>query len=210
MKSLASLITAIFFAFGVGTISGTVNAEERPRNPATPWLAGQLLIASPDMRDPRFSKTIIYMVQHDREGALGIVVNKQIGEGKISELLKGLGRRTKDAKGQIRLHLGGPVQPDRAFVLHSGDYQRPDSRTIKGGISFTTNMDILDDLGAGKGPRHILFALGYAGWGAGQLDNEIEHGSWTVAAANDEIVFKSGAKGSEAWEKIRKASGLPL
>jgi putative transcriptional regulator len=156
--------------------------------PAHGSLAGQLLIASPDMRDPRFDHAVILMVRHDRDGALGIVINRRVGERSLAQLLAAIGE-TADATDKVPVFLGGPVQPDMALVLHSAEYRCPGTLDIDGLVAMTANPQILRDMAAKAGPQKTLFALGYAGWGPGQLDGEMAHNVWYTAPEDPKLVF---------------------
>src|SRR5262250_2927046 len=118
-------------------------------------LAGQLLIASPDMDDPRFAQTVILMVQHSKDGALGIIINRPVGELSYAELLKSIGETGSAANGKVRIYAG--------FVLHSRDYHRPETLDIDGRIAMTASPNVLRDIAAAKGPKKSLIAFGYAG-----------------------------------------------
>ena len=170
--------------------------------------AGQLLVASPKMGDPRFQKSVVYMVEHNARGALGLIVNKVYGKGPLGKLMQGFGMDPKGAEGRITLHFGGPVAADGAFILHTGDYKSPRSRPVDDAISFTTDTRILRDVVAGKGPRRLLFVLGYAGWSAGQLEEEMARGDWSLSKADEDRVVGDG-KG-DVWERIVGDSEVPL
>ena len=195
---LAVLAVLFGAAFGV---------HAQPSSPQGKY-AGQLLVASPKMGDPRFEKSVVYMVEHNDEGALGLIVNKVYGKGPLAKLMQGFGMDPGDAKGRVTLHFGGPVAPDGAFILHTGDYKSPRSKPVDQSISFTTDTRILEDVASGKGPRRLLFVLGYAGWGAGQLENEMARGDWSLSEANEDRVFGDG-KG-DVWERIVEESKVPL
>ncbi|MDH3579318.1 MAG: YqgE/AlgH family protein [Hyphomicrobiales bacterium] len=202
------LLLALLAILAIAPLFGQAGAQIPQRPGASVYLTGQLLVASPELQDPNFSKTVVFMVDHGPDGALGIIINREIGAGRIAMLMKGFGLKGADAKGKIMLHFGGPVRPQGAFILHSSDWHTPLSRRIDTEVSFTTDADILRALGAGKGPKHVLFALGYAGWTAGQLENEIESGAWTVAPAGAARVFRHAK--DTLWDEMRGNSGIPL
>ena len=152
-------------------------------------LAGQLLIASPDMDDPRFAQTVILMVQHSKEGALGIIINRPVGELSYAELLKSIGEHGSAANGKVRIYAGGPVQLNAGFVLHSPDYHRPETLDIDGRIAMTASPNVLRDIAAAKGPKKSLIAFGYAGWGPGQLETELMRHDWYTAPEDPALVF---------------------
>ena len=152
--------------------------------------AGQLLVATPKLEDPRFTGTVIYMVRHDaRTGAMGLVVNRQLGEVPMAVLLKQSGLPGEGAKGSVRLHVGGPVEATQIFVLHTDDYAGPDTVKVASGVAITSEPSILKSIAEGKGPRRARFTLGYAGWAPGQLEAEMEAGYWVVVPADAAIVF---------------------
>jgi len=155
-----------------------------------PGLTGQLLVATPEMTDPRFARTVIYMIHHDGGGAQGLIVNRPLGELPMAALLAQVGLESPGAQGTARLHSGGPVDVRRLLVLHSSDYIGPGTLAVPGGsFAFTAEPSILGVIAQGKGPRRVLFALGYAGWAPGQLEDEMRKGVWVRATADEAIVF---------------------
>jgi putative transcriptional regulator len=165
-------------------------AEPADAPPQSARLAGQLLVATSELQDPRFTRTVIYMLRHDaRTGAMGLVVNRQLGEVPMAVLLKQSGLPSEGVKGSVRLHVGGPVEATRIIVLHSDDYAGPDTVKVAGGVAVTTEPSILKSIAEGKGPRRARFTLGYAGWAPGQLEAEMEAGYWIVVPSDDAIVF---------------------
>lgn len=162
---------------------------EPPDVTASNSLAGQLLIASPQMREP-FDHAVILMAQHSRDdGALGIVINHPIDSRPIADVLKALGADASGIKNNVRVFLGGPVSPNIAFVIHSADYRRDDTVDIDGRVALTDAAEVLRDIGAGKGPGKSLVALGYAGWGPSQLEDEIASGAWIAVPEDPAVVF---------------------
>jgi putative transcriptional regulator len=121
--------------------------------PARPSLAGQLLVAAPWIGDPRFERTVILIVQHSPSGAVGIVINKPIGETSIASMFQALGQKGGDVPGDVRVFSGGPVEPEVGFVVHSADYRRPETVAVNDRLSMTSRLEILRDIGAKKGPR---------------------------------------------------------
>jgi putative transcriptional regulator len=152
--------------------------------------AGQLLVATPELEDLRFSRTVIYMVRHDAgSGAMGLVVNRPLGEVPMAVLLRQSGLPEEGAKGSVRLHVGGPVEAMRIFVLHTDDYAGPDTLKVGNGVAITSEPSILKSITEGKGPRRARFTLGYAGWAPGQLEAEMRAGYWVAVPSDDTIVF---------------------
>lgn len=178
-------------------------SPEASLNP--PFLAGQLLVAAPKMGDPRFAETVIYMVKHDESGAFGLIVNKAYGTGPIKEFLKGFDIDGSNVNGNIRLHYGGPVAPAAGFVLHTTDYKGPDTQVVSDTLGLTMEKSVLKAIAEGHGPRLSLFAFGYAGWGAGQLEGEIARGDWFSAPAEEKLIFdeEQETKWTRASDKIR-------
>ena len=187
------LIVAALAAIGV-----TPGHSAEPRA-AAGNLTGQLLVASSEMQDPRFAQTVIYMVRHDASGAQGLVVNRPLGELPLAVLLEQMGMETKGIQGSVRLHSGGPVDGLRLFVLHTADYVGDGTLSIKDGIALSWEPAILGAIAQGKGPRRALLALGYAGWGPGQLEAEIKAGAWVRAAADEALVFDTDH--ATKWER---------
>ena len=150
-------------------------------------LAGQLLVASPSMGDPRFERTVILMVRHDKDGAFGIVVNRPAGERPLAELV--LGERDAPVAGKVRIFAGGPVQPELGFVIHGTDYRGPGTVEITARLAMTSSREILRDIGSGKGPMQSLIAFGYAGWAPGQLEGELKRRDWSLAPGEPKLIF---------------------
>lgn len=161
-------------------------------------LAGQLLVASPDIEDPRFRRTVILVVRHNKDGALGITLNRPVGEISLASLLKSLGEKDPAARGNVRVFAGGPVQSGAVFVIHSTDYSRAEINAINGLLAATSSKEILRDIGQNKGPQKTLIALGYAGWGPGQLEAEIARHDWETAVADAALVFDE--KRERLWD----------
>ena len=155
-------------------------------------LSGKLIVAMPALGDPRFERTVILICAHSDEGAMGLIVNKPLPELHFSDLLTQL-KIPKSPNGRdIRVHFGGPVERGRGFVLHSGDYDGGTSTTqVPGGFNMTATLDILEALAQGSGPKLALLALGYAGWGPGQIESEIARNDWLVLDAVPDLVFSS-------------------
>jgi putative transcriptional regulator len=169
-----------------------------PEHSDTTSLAGQLLIAAPTIGDPRFAHTVILMVRHDQEGALGIVINRPVGERSIAALLEATGHDDADVAGILRVFAGGPVQPELGFVVHSAEYRRAETVDVDGRVAMTASRQVLLDIGHSQGPEKSLFALGYAGWGPGQLESELAQRNWFTAPEEPKLVFDDDRDG--LWE----------
>jgi putative transcriptional regulator len=166
------------------------------RNPpaasADGFLTGQLLIAMPAMADPRFSQSVIYLCAHTSEGAMGLIVNRPVVKPTFEELLKQLKVAPHPPHRQIRLCAGGPVENARGFVLHTVDWVGEGSLRVNDEFALTASLDVLQAIAEGGGPRECLLALGYAGWGPGQLDQEMQQNAWLSGPADEPLLFDSG------------------
>ena len=163
-------------------------------------LAGQFLVATPSMEDPRFARTVILMARHNKDGAFGLIINRPAAERPLSQLLEALGEKGAPVSGTVRLFAGGPVQPELGFVVHSPDYMGPQTLEVDGHVSVTMSLDILKDIGAGKGPQKSLIMFGYAGWAPGQLEGEIARRSWTTVPADSKLIFDQDR--SQLWDIV--------
>jgi putative transcriptional regulator len=170
------------------------------------YLTGQLLVAMPQMRDPRFARSVIYMCAHNADGAMGLVVNRRVGSITFDDLLQQLGIGPNRRNDEIRIHFGGPVEQGRGFVLHSADYQQSGTMRVDDGVALTATLDILKEMAAGGGPRRSLLALGYAGWGPGQLDAEIQANGWLQVPADEALVFDEDI--DNKWERAIGKIGI--
>lgn len=159
-------------------------ASDRPQ-----VVAGQFLVAAPDIGDPRFHHAVILLVRHDASGAFGLVVNRPIEQKPIADILKALGEKPGNAQGKITIYAGGPVQTEIGFVLHSAGYRRPDTMEIDGKVAITSDPAVLRDIVEGRGPRKYIFAFGYAGWGPGQLEHELARRAWFIVPGDVKLLF---------------------
>jgi putative transcriptional regulator len=158
-------------------------------HPGEGWLTGQLLVAMPAMQDPRFARAVICLCAHSGDGAMGIVLNKPLEGLSFEELLKQLNLDPVPPQRRIRLVSGGPVENGRGFVLHSDDWETEGSLKVQPGVALTASVDILKAIAGGGGPREGFLALGYAGWGPGQLENEIQQNAWLSVPADERLLF---------------------
>jgi putative transcriptional regulator len=171
------------------------------------FLEGKLLIALPGMTDKRFAQTVIFMCGHSATGAMGIVINKPIPDLSFAQLMEHLKISTdSDVTPDYPILYGGPVESGRGFVLHSGDYQASDSLPVSEEISLTATVDVLRDMAAGKGPKRVLFALGYAGWAPGQIENEFHENGWLHCDADPALVF--GTQPDALWRTALARLGV--
>jgi putative transcriptional regulator len=162
-------------------------------------LTGQLLVAAPEMGDPRFAEAVILVVQHDQAGAVGIIINKPAGKISFAQLLTAIGQPGAPQSGTLAIFAGGPVELSAGFVIHSLDYRRPETEDIDGLVALTTSASILRDIAEGKGPKKSLVAFGYAGWGPGQLENELMRHDWFTLPEEPALVFD--IERSRVWKE---------
>ncbi len=163
------------------------------------YLTGQFLAAMPAMEDTRFQRSLIYMCVHNAEGAMGLIVNRLVDSLTFDELLDQLEIPKAPYSSDIRIHFGGPVETGRGFVLHSTEYEKDATVVMENGIALTATVDILRDIAEGNGPRDHLLALGYAGWGPGQLDGEIQENAWLNIPADVSLLFN--AENDAKWDR---------
>jgi putative transcriptional regulator len=181
MRCLAAL-----FALVMLVSAAPLRPEQAPQHVS---LAGQLLIASETMGDPRFARTVILMVQHTQNGALGIIVNLPIGERPLSGLLQMFGENDASVAGKVRIFAGGPVQPEVCLIVHGAEYSRPETIGINVHVAATSSREVLRDIANNTGPQKSLVAFGYAGWGPGQLEGELERSVWVTAPGDPKLIF---------------------
>lgn len=172
---------------------------------AAPFLSGQLLLAMPGIGDPRFEKAVIAMCVHDDEGALGIGLGRVIPRLGFHDLLKQLDIAPGEAP-NVPIHHGGPVDQQRGFILHTTDWGGADSIQVGDRWVLSATLDILKAIAAGRGPSRWIAALGYAGWGPGQLEQEMSRHGWFVAEGNDELLF--GCDVNSRWSAAFQAAGI--
>ncbi len=188
--------------------AGADAARAAAPRPAADWLGGQLLVATRQLQDPRFVRTVVYLVRHDASGAMGLIVNRPVGEMPLAMLMQQLGLDAAGASGTMRIHYGGPVEPGRGFVLHTTEYSSQGTLTVPGGLAMTFEPGILRVIADGRGPRRTLFALGYAGWAPGQLENEIGRGDWLTVTSDEALVFDQDY--DKKWERATARQRINL
>ncbi|HVT25153.1 MAG TPA: YqgE/AlgH family protein [Rhizomicrobium sp.] len=173
------------------------------------FLEGKLLIALPGMPDPRFEKSVIFICAHSGEGAMGLIINKPVEGLSFREMMEKLNIGvTSDTPDQPIL-FGGPVQTGRGFVLHSGEFESQDSTMpVTDDISLTATLDILRAIASGQGPEKSLFALGYAGWDSGQIEDEIRANGWVHCDADNAIIFDDAL--DDKWSRALKKLGIDM
>lgn len=158
-------------------------------------------MAAPSIGDPRFQRTVILIVRHDKNGALGITINRLLAVRPLATVLKSLGDVAPRGSATVRIFAGGPVQPEIGFVVHSADYDHQETLHVTGEVAVTANLEVLRDMARDKGPRKALVALGYAGWTSGQLEIELARDDWLVVPADAALVFD--VERDRVWDEAR-------
>ncbi|MCU9848588.1 YqgE/AlgH family protein [Defluviimonas sp. WL0024] len=170
-------------------------------------LSGKLLIAMPGMGDPRFDHSVVFICAHSGDGAMGLIVNKPARDLSFDQLQEQLGITRTDRSKAIRVHFGGPVEHARGFVLHSADYGGEGTTLqVDDHFGMTATLDILEAIAQGRGPSESILALGYAGWGPGQLEGEILSNGWLTCDANPDLVFSD--QDERKWTRALKTLGV--
>jgi len=213
MSSLAALSRAARLALWLGFCIAVIGAVSRVQSPVAAadgalYHAGQLLVATDEMKDPRFAEAVIFLVKDDAEGTLGLVINRPLAKGPIDDLLKGMGAEAAGSKLEITLHYGGPVSSRQGFLLHTDDVTLDSSTRVDGGLAMTTDVRMIEAIAAGKGPRQFLFTLGYAGWAPGQLAEEIKSNSWFTVPADKALIFSTDA--DKKWRQATDKRQISL
>lgn len=206
--------TALMLLSLTAAALGLAAVEPTPLSPAPENAApadpppGNLLIASAQIQDPRFYHAVVLILQHTKDGAFGIVINRKLATEKIAALLAAAGDNDKSVDGTIPVFSGGPVQPELGFVVHSADYHTDGTMSVDGKVAMTASKGALKDIGHSKGPKKYFFAFGYAGWGAGQLEGEIARNDWFTAAEDSALVFDDDR--DTVWDKALARHGQDL
>lgn len=170
-------------------------------------LTGKLLIAMPGMGDLRFEHSVVFICSHTVDGAMGLIVNKRAEDVRLSDLLDQLDIAPESAAQNLDVHIGGPVESARGFVLHSPDYASSlQSLEITDVFRMTATLDILEDIAVGQGPKQAMLMLGYSGWGPSQLENEIVRNGWLTTEADPGLVF--GTQDGDKWAAALRTLGV--
>lgn len=171
-------------------------------------LTGKILIAMPGMNDPRFARSVVLICAHSADGAMGLILNRPLSEIAFDDLLRQLGIEARPGLQPIEVRFGGPVEPGRGFVLHriSDDEDIEGRLRIGDGLAMTTTRDILQDLAVGQGPEPAVLALGYAGWGPGQLEDEMLANGWLTGERATDLIF--GSDHDLKWAAALRAQGV--
>jgi putative transcriptional regulator len=165
---------------------GTFDLANRQADPLT----GQILVAMPTLADPNFAQTVILICAHSADGAMGIILNRAVERPSFEGLLQQLDILPRPPQREIRLCAGGPVENVRGFVIHTTDWMADGTLRVDEALGLTTSLDILKAIAQGRGPRECLLALGYSGWGPGQLEAEFGQNSWLSVPADEALVFE--------------------
>lgn len=174
----------------------------------TASLHNHFLIAMPALADPNFAHTVTYMCEHNEEGALGIIINRPL-ELTLGEVLSHMQiEASASVDTTVPVFFGGPVQPERGFILHSPPGEWSSSLSITDDIALTTSRDVITAIAHGEGPKRFLLALGYAGWGAGQLEQEMADNAWLSGPADPRLLFEAPVE--ERWEAAAALLGIDL
>ena len=169
-------------------------------------LKGKILLSPPNIKDTRFYKSVVYICLHNKDGALGVIINKSLEERYYPSLLGELGINKLKLNNKILFNYGGPVESNRGFILHSDDHLTKDSIPINKGVALTSSFDILEDITKGNGPNISMIALGYAGWGPGQLEKEISDNGWVSSVASTNFIFDEN--NNLKWNKAYRNLGI--
>ena len=171
-------------------------------------LAGHLLIATPVIQESCFARSVVYICAHNEEGAMGVIINSPVDSIDIKDILSQLDIDSASAPQEFPVHFGGPVEASRGFILHSSDYATADSLVQKDGIAVTASISILQEMAHGKSPAQGMLILGYSGWSPGQLESEIEGGSWIVVPASKQLVFNTDNEAK--WNVALSTLGIDM
>ncbi len=190
-------IAALFFAPLTAVHAQPPN---KPQERATHFdsVAGQLLVAAPNIGDPRFARAVILVIAHDKDGAFGVTINRPVGLHPMGELLDAVGQKHGRVSGEVPIFAGGPIQEQIGFILHSSDYHDQATKPVGRGVALTSSAEILRDMARGKGPKKSLIAFGYAGWLPGQLEAEIDKHAWVVTPLDPKLIFDTAA--DKLWD----------
>lgn len=172
------------------------------------YLEGQLLIATTLITESCFNRSVLYVCAHGDDGAMGVIVNHALPDVDYVQVMTQLKVDTPTGFPAPSVYLGGPVEPSRGFVIHTPDYSHADTVHLTDAISVTSNLQVLHDITAGKGPKKHLLTLGYAGWAPGQLEAEIEANSWISVPATPELIFDT--PDADKWELAANSLGVDM
>ena len=200
MRSRAAILAAAasVLVFAQAAVAATAPAS----------LAGWFLVAGPKMPDPRFAGTVIYMIRHGPDGAMGFVINRVLAEDWAENILDPDSAPAERTGRKIAVHYGGPVGPTEGFILHAGDYATGNSVKVAGNVWLSADPEVLREMARGEGPARGLFILGYSGWAPGQLESELARDDWAVAPGDTGLLFDPDIAGK--WRRAWANRGVEL
>jgi putative transcriptional regulator len=183
-----------------------MNEKRESKQELSGYVTGQFLVAMPHVQDPRFEKAVVFVCGHDANGAMGLIINKYLGDLTLKGLLTYLNLPVESLKRDLPIFLGGPVDTGRGFVLHSDDFNHPGTLVLGNHIALTATVDVLQSIAKGDGPKDCLLVMGYVGWNPGQLDAELHSNRWLQLNADVDILFHVPIE--EKWEKALESLGV--
>ena len=193
---------------GLGLLLSAASGDSKRQVDEFESHAGELLVAAESMPDPRFKESVILMVRHGADGAMGLIVNRPMATVPLGMLFDDAKPRGDGFKRKFRVYFGGPVEPNKGFVVHRRDYAIDGTMAVENGYAVTSNREVIEALGNGVGPEPAAIAFGYAGWGPGQLEGEIARRDWYWIPADEGLIF--GEEDSEKWQRALAKRGLDL
>jgi putative transcriptional regulator len=191
-----------------GIVAGHAALPGPDAAPEAATLTGKLLVADPDIGDPRFRHTVILLVRHDEHGAFGVIINRPAGEQPWATLLASVGQDSAGVQGSVPVFFGGPVEPGAGFVLHSAEYHPPGTMPIDDSAALSGSPEILGAIARHEGPRKSLIAFGYAGWGPGQLEHEIALHGWFTIPDDAKLLFDDARE--KVWDDASARRAIAL
>ena len=205
-----SLLIAVL-GFGLLAAGSPVEAKNQDTNPngRSSSLTGRYLVAAPDMQNPNFRHAVVYLVHHDAFGAMGLVINRRMAQGPVGSLLDAFGiDGDPGSDALVKMHYGGPIEPESSLVLHRSDYQNRTTAEIGNHLAVSSSDDVLVDIAEGRGPDESLLLLGYVGWASERLENEITAGFWFVVDSDDTLLFDDDI--ATKWQRALALRGFEL
>lgn len=178
-------------------------------NDAMASMKGHILISMPHMKDPYFNRSLVFICEHDEQGAMGLIFNKSFEDEAVKQIFPTLiVNDTAISEVIDTMYFGGPVDLERAFLLHSADYKGTQTVKVDETFALTSDAEILEAIKAGEGPRHFRMMLGYAGWGDGQLEREIENGDWLFQETTENFIFSG--EDQDKWSSAAQSFGIGI
>lgn len=209
MAILKKLLMVILSVGLLGSTAARAASDDANPNGRSSTLTGRYLVAAPDIHDLNFRQSVVYLVHHDAFGAMGVVINRLMAKGPVGRLLDAFGIEGAPVSDTlVKMHYGGPVEPESSLVLHRSDYRTATTTDIGHRLAVSSSDDVLADLASDKGPSESLLILGYAGWASEQLENEITAGSWYVVDAEDTLLFDDDI--ATKWQRALALRGFEL